>query len=265
MAVPRISKMVTDRQRQCEYVDWFVVKHREVLVEALVQLFQRDAGEGQPVPDVVVFIDALILRLRQAFAELKEAEESQLTDLAIDGIHRDQRDAFAKALRDVMTQWRDLFRINFGFRKAAAAGFESRMATHPLALLRQSDRILTQLHDPEFVLPPPAEGVEVTRETAIAKLEAAAKDLRQTMNDLTGGVTKSEGTKVAKDEAMEHFDEVYRLFVNLLRSAFRLVGKYELAKRLTLKIARRSRKSSEDTSPEPEPEPTAPAEPEAQP
>ena len=122
--------MITaDRQRQCEFVDWFVVKHREVLVEALTQLFQRDAGEGQPVPDVVVFIDALILRLRRAFAELKEAEERHLTELANDGVNRDRRDDSAQTLRDVMTDWRTLFRITHGDRKAAEVAVHFSSAT----------------------------------------------------------------------------------------------------------------------------------------
>jgi hypothetical protein len=256
--------MVTDRQRQCEFVDWFVVKHREVLVGALVQLFQRDAGEGQPVPDVVVFVDALVLRLRRAFAELKDAEERHNTELANDGVNRERRDVSEQSLRDVMTDWRSLFRVTHGLRKAAEVGFERRIASHPLAMLRQADRILTQLKDPELVHPA-TEGVAVTHETTIAKLDATSKALRQAMDDLTGGLTKTAGALVAKDAAMEHFDEVYRLFVNLLRSAFRLAGKHELANRLTLRLSRRSRRSdNEQTSPE-APEPAAPADPEPQP
>lgn len=241
MAIPRVSKMITDRQRKCEFVDWFVVNHRPALVKALAQLFQQDLEEGQPLPNVDLFLDGLVRRLRRALRELVEAEQTHLAEIADDGIHRDRRDEAARDLRDVVFNWRPVIRAVFGERKAEEAGFERRIADHPLALLRQTERLLARFRDPEFELDATRfDGVAVTRERIVEQLESPARQLRQAIDDVTSEQTKAHGTKVAKDQAMTHFDHVYRAFVNLFDPAFRLIGEDELAERLTLKLSRRS-------------------------
>ena len=266
MAVPKASKMITDRQRQCEFVDWFVVNHREALVTALVLLFQQDLEEGEPAPDVMVFLSSLVRRLRRAFRELVETEQRHLGEIANDGIYRDRRDETVPAVREVVLFWRHAFRTAYGARKTEETGFERRISDQPLTLLRQSERILSNAKDPAFELVP-AEGTQADREVLIRQLEPLVQQLRQFMDALTSELTKAHGTKVAKDQAMGHFDQVYRIFVNLVQPAFRLAGYHELAERLTLKVARRSdtTEAPEEPLPEPVTEPSAPADPEPQP
>lgn len=259
MAVPRISKMITDRQRKCEFVDWFVVNHRKALVEALADLFQKDLEEGEALPDVDLFLDGLVRRLRRALRELVEAEQAHLGEIADDGIHRDRRDQAAQELRDVVFNWRPVIRAVFGERKAEEAGFERRIADHPLALLRQTERLLSRFKDPGFELDATRfDGVAVTREKVVEQLESPARKLRQAIDGLTSEQTKAHGTKVAKDQAMAHFDHVYRAFVSLFEPAFRLIGELELAERLTLKLPRRS-EQAEDPRESLEETPDAPA------
>jgi len=260
MAVPQVSKMITDRQRQCEFVDQFVVTHQPAVVEALVQLFTLDVEEGQASPDVVGFVNALVLRLRRAFADLVDTELRHLEELANDGVFRDLRDRAAQALREVLSDWRTLFRVAFGERKAEEVGFERRIAQQPLALLRQARRILTKLGDVAFELPAPRiDGVVVTREKAIEHLEEPVRQLRQAMDDLTRELSRAHGTQVAKDRALAYFDEVYGLFVRLLQSTFRLAEKPDLAERLPLRLSRRSGSPEAGGEP-PDPAPEAPEE-----
>jgi hypothetical protein len=196
-----------------------------------------------------------------------EAERLHLDEIANDGVFRDRRDAAVQAVRDAVFFWRTAFRTAYGDRKAEETGFENRISDHPLTLLRQTLRILSRLKDAAFELPTPAEGTNADRDAATRKLETPVQQLRQSMDDLTSEQTKAHSTKVAKDQAMEHFDEVYRIFVSLFRPAFRLAGYHELAERLALKPARRpdQAEAPEEPLPEPPTEPSAPAAPDAQP
>jgi len=200
MAVPQVSKMITDRQRQCEFADRFVVNHHDALVAALDRVFRQDLEEGHPETGALPYVDSLVRRLRRAFADLVAAEERHLAELADDGVYRDRRDESARALRDVLFDFRRMFRSAFGDRKAEEAGFERRIAQHPLALLRQTGRIVKKLRDPAFELSASRyEGVAVAREKVAEHLETPARQLRRAVDDLTNEQTKAHGTKVAKD------------------------------------------------------------------
>ena len=68
-----------------------------------------------------------------------------------------------------------------------------------------------------------------------------------------------QGKQVAKDKEMSDFRATYSLFVNMVRSSFRLAGEAELANRLTLSQPRRPTAtspedpSSGDVPPQPSP------------
>jgi hypothetical protein len=236
--------MVTDRQRRCEFVDWFVVNYREALLEALTRVFEKSLGRA--VPDLGFYLDGQVSLLRGSLRELVAAEQAHLDEIANDGVFRDRRDQAAQALREVVFNWRPVIRAVFGERKAEEAGFERRIADHPLALLRQTERLLSRLNNPQFALDATRfEGVAVTRDKIVEQLEKPARQLRQVMDDLTSEQTKAHGTKVAKDKATADFDEAYQLFVGTFRPAFRLVGEHELSERLTLKLSRRPGQSEE--------------------
>ncbi len=124
MAVPRVSKTITSRQKTCELVESFVGAHRRELTESLELLFKQDAEEGQPTPDVPVFVNGLLRRLRGSFEELFIAEQRHLDELSDDREPREMRDDTVGALREVLIDMRDVFRVAFGSAKSEKAGFE---------------------------------------------------------------------------------------------------------------------------------------------
>ena len=56
-------------------------------------------------------------------------------------------------------------------------------------------------------------------------------------------------TKIAKDRAMEAFDETYLLIVRMLVWAFRLAGRRELAAKLPTSLRQPSKKRAEAGEP----------------
>lgn len=253
MAVPQVSKMITDRQRQCEFAEEFVLYHRPALVEAIDLLAQQDLEEGQPVPDVAGVADWLSRRLRRTFTGLTEAERRHLDEIANDAQYRERRDLAVNDLSAMLFDLRAIFRGAFGNAKAQEAGFERRIAQRPLALIRQTRRILGKLRDPGYELPPSRHtAVAVTRESVVESLEPPAQELRDAVTRVTREQTKVQGTQVAKDAAMADFDETYLLFVRILVAVFRLAGQRELAARLELSVRRRAQTPEETADPAPE-------------
>lgn len=250
MAVPQVSKMITDRQRQCEFAEEFVTHHRPALVEAVDLLAQQDLEDGQPVPDVVGVADWLTVRLRRAFTNLTDAERRHLDEIADDAQYRERRDQAAQALGTALFDLRAIFRGAFGDAKAQEAGFERRIARRPLALIRQAQRIYAKLRDPGYELPPSRQqAVAVTGESVAETLESSAQELRDAVTLVTREEAKVQGTQVAKNAAMADFDETYLLFVRILVAVFRLAGERELAARLELSVRRRPRTPDEAADP----------------
>ncbi len=136
MANPKISKMVTRRQKQCELVEWFLQVHRQEVAESL-DLFLRQIGvpgwseDDELPPDVETFLDRLGGRLRGALDVLLEAEQSHLDEVANDTEPRQRRDRAVDDLRDDLFHLRDLFRGAYSKSTAEEIGFEKRIAPDP--------------------------------------------------------------------------------------------------------------------------------------
>lgn len=245
MALPRVSKVITAHQKLCEFVEWFVKTYRQELAEALAEVFQQDTEEGQTTPDVLPFVDGLLRRLRSALNDLIEAEKVHLDELADDAGYRKLRDDAVTDVRRVVLDLRGLFRAAFGPIKAQEAGFEKEVASDPVALLRQTNRLLDNLGRDDLDLPPSQyEGVTVTPALFVTQLEPQVKVLREAMNHVVQEEGEAQGTQVAKNRALQAFAETYVLFLHILQAAFRMAGKPELAARLR-RTVRRSRRSGD--------------------
>ncbi len=239
MAVPRVSKTITSRQKTCELVESFVGAHRPELTESLELLFQQDAEEGQPTPDVPVFIDGMLRRLNGSFNELVVAEQKHLDELSDDRTHRDNRDEAVGALREVLIDMRDAFRVAFGFAKSEEMGFERNVAEDPLALSRQTHRLLENLRKPELELSPKYEGIVTVNPAGAGDLiDGRRQKLRDALDHVIREQSEAHGTQVAKDQKLAAFNQTLSLFLNMVESAFKLAGKHELAARLRPTIRR---------------------------
>lgn len=241
MAVPKVSKMVTDRQRRYEVVVELVRTHREELAEALGLSFQNALDpSGSGIPD---YLDLLMARLRRTFDELVEAETRHLDELANDAVLRKRRDGLATALRQALFAMRQVIRGAFGGDIAQVLGFERRIADDPRPLIRQGRRIEDKLRDVAVVLPPSrVPGISVDREPMAAALGALIEELREAVDHVTRDASKAQGTKVTKDLAMKAFDKTYPQVAQSLAGVFRLAGRTELAARIP-RVRRRPSKS----------------------
>lgn len=248
MAIPRVSKMVTHRQRLCEFVERFVQVHREEVAEALALYLHQigdPAGQDPGTPDVKAFLDRLRGRLKEALRQLLQAEQRHLDELADDAEPRKRKERTTAELSQDVFQLRDLFRGAYGRSTAEEViGFERRIAYDPAALARQSERVAARLRDPGLSLPPPRfEWLEISVEGAAATLEGKLERLRAATVDVTRNRSRAKGSKLVKDQAINGFDKAYRPIVKLLRAAFRLAGKPELAARIP-SLRRRPRRKA---------------------
>ena len=243
MANPTISKMVTDRQRRCEFVDWFVKTYREEVTEALeLVLRAEDDSEAPSEGSLTTHLDQLLRRLKRALEDLIAAERTHLDEVANDAAPRGRRDEAAAVLRRVLFDLRNLFRGAYGREKAEEIGFERRIAPDPLALLRQVQRLRDHLRGP---FPSPRyPGLEIPAEPALGAVETPLRELREAIDEVHYERGKVQGTKIAKDRAMKAFDETYLQIVRMLVPSFRLAGKHQLADQIPMSLRRRTRRNA---------------------
>ena len=242
MTIPKVSKMITDRQKRYEFVQSFATTHRDVLAEALSQLLD----ENLPGPGAASYLDGLMRRLGRTLEDLVRAEQKHLDELGNDAALRKRRDTAVSELRQDLFHMRDLLRGVYSRATAEELGLERRIAPHPLALLRQGRRIESRLRDPGLRhLAPRFPGVTVTGESLAAAIKPRLRELREAIDDVTRDEGKAEGTKVEKDKAMNVFDGTYQHVVRTLVEAFHLAGKPELAARIPTSLRRRSRRTGE--------------------
>jgi hypothetical protein len=243
MAIPKLSKMVADCERKYARVAAFVNVHRQTLLDAFGQAIRPGLEHGEPAFDPAAWLDGFFRRLRQSFAELLDAEERHLDELAGDAHHRDERNEAAADLRTRLIDLRNLFRANFGKEKTEEAGFPRRLRPEPLTLLRQVGRILRRLFDEGFDLPAARFASEqASRSKAVEVLVPAARRLRRAVDLAAHEQCKARVTRAAKNEAMKRFGVAHRATVDLLDGICRFAGRSDLMPLLREPSPRRSEK-----------------------
>lgn len=274
MALTDVSKMITDRQQKCEYVEWFMRNHGEALAQALAEVLRPVLEEGETLPDTWVLIKALMRYLRGTLEGLVDSEISLIDGVSDEDLSRQDRDGLIAALRQAFIDARGMLRSGYGLKKALAAGFPLRVAQRALALLRQSLRVSRKLRAAGFDLGEPQYELNggVTADVILSIFEPKAAALRAALDSVTKEKTMIAGTQVSKDQKMQEFDQVYGLFVSLLQAAFRMAGMPDLADRFRPTVPGRPTPSTEpvpDPAPDtPPPDPEPPTDeplPEAQP
>lgn len=250
MTVPRTSKMVTDRQKRYELVVELVGSQREDLIDAL-NLRLRGGGQSLPPADVSAYLAGLTGCLGRSFEELIRTERIHLDELSGDAARRRRRDEAVSELRRVLFGMRSLLRGAFGDLLTQKLGFEKRLDPHPLPLLRQGLRIEDGLRDPGVVPEPRFRGVTLDLESLADEIRPYLRELREAIDGVTEDFAKVQGTKVAKDRAMDAFDRTFGQVARTLVEAFRLAGKPELASRIPTGLRRRRKRSNvEEKRPE---------------
>lgn len=243
MAVPKLSKMVADCERKYARVARFVHTHRQTLLDAFARALRPGLEGGEPTPDAAVLVDGFFGRLRKALAELLDAEERHLDELAGDGICRAERDQAAQELRALLFDLRSLFRANFGNKKTDEAGFPRRLRPEPHALLQQAMVLLERLHDQGLDLSAARfASSEAPRTKAIRVLEPATQRLRRAVDLAAYERCKAGVTRAAKLEAMKRFGIAHRATVDVFKAVCRFAGRRDLMRLLGQPARRRSKK-----------------------
>ena len=240
-----VSKMITVFQRLCHFAEEFTEEHRGPLSSALTAIFQEDLEEGQEIPNVDHLITSLLRRLRHTLEKLVESEAELIIAVKENSEFGTKREELTRALREAFDRARAECRNHFGRVKADLAGFPARLAVNTAALLRQTKVVSMKMRQGDFDLGDPLiRNSSATAETILEIFESEVEGLRSAMSAATRRRARMQGRQVVKDKEMRDFRATYSLFVNMVRSSFRLAGQDELARRLTLSQARNSSTSS---------------------
>lgn len=260
----KISDMVTDREKKCEFVKSFHASHRQQLADGLARTLGPDLAEGQDVNDVLAVVDLLVRCQDRSLGSLITAESTHLNEVSDDNSVKEDRDETTLEFRGTMFDMREFCRRGFKEPVAEKLGFENRLAQDPVALARQGNRILGNLRAPDLELPEwRYAGLPVTAEFVASALAPGLERLVALNDAITAERTGFQGTVVAKNEAMKNHDTIYLVTVRLLQGLYKLAGLTELADRMELTLRRRSgRSSATDETPgePPAPPDTAPPE-----
>jgi hypothetical protein len=250
MALKDVSKMITVFQKQFRFAEWFTRVYREPMTKALTDVFAKDLPDGEEAPVVVGMVDSLVRGLRSSFQTLSGCETMLLTSLKKEEILRALEFKLTGLLRQAVDRARSICRACFGPEKADEAGFPSRMAEDPLPLLRQTDVVIFNLRNPEFVLGENlVPGSNHDAGTILGAFEPAAAELQKTLDESATQKAITQGKQAEKDEAMTTFRTTYSIFVAIVRGCFRLAGFIELADRMTLTLRRRPNGGEPDVPP----------------
>ncbi len=244
----KLSKMVTDRQRWFETVAAHFERYAPEVVEALATVLEPELGEGEPMPDMLGSLRLQMRRLKRALDRMLDADVAYTNERGFGGGRRQRREELTRELHDTIMDLRDVIRVLYGRTKATELGFENRIAHRHRPLLRQVDRILGKLGDPEVQLEASIyKGAEVNRANMAKKIEPMARALRDAGQAVTQEGSTVSGGLVEKRLAIKDFDELALQTMAHIESAFRLAGKNELANHFRV-LPRRSRppKSSDE-------------------
>jgi len=262
----KISDMVTDREKKCEFVKSFHASHRQQLADGLTRTLGPDLAEGQDVDHVLGVVDLLVRCQDRSLRTLLTAESTHLNEVGNDNAVRVARDGTTLEVRETMFDMREICRRCLTDAVAEKIGFESRLAQDPVALARQGNRVLGNLQDPTFPLPPSRyPGLPVTAAFVASAIAPGLQSLVALNDAITGERTGFQGTIVAKNEAMKGHDTIYLVTVRILQGLYKLAGLPELAARMELTLPRRSGRPAEDGTPGEPPTPPETAPPETPP
>lgn len=228
------SKMVVDRQKSCQAVEASVDTHEALIVGSLSTRLDPLLEEGEVPPDYALTLQLLRRYLALHRTQLVHADERHLDELADDAKPRRRREEAAAVVRADVLGLRSALDGGWGNdRGLELAGVENRILYDPVAVLRQGERVVGRMREPDFDLGPPRlPGFQFDVEAFLAVLETHCEELRQAVFDFDHEKREGEQTQFAKNQAMEDYNRAFTLTAGLLEAIYRFVGATGLASRV---------------------------------
>jgi len=226
--------MVTRRQTSARNVCSAIARHTEKTQEAFAGVLGPFLKEGDSVPDLIPLQHMLEQVLEQLRRDLVASDETHLLELQEHRAARARRDTASAALAERLVQLRKAMTGVFG--DLAADGYKGiggAMIRNPEILARKARRVLERLQSGTPEMPPPrVPGFTVDPQPWAGLLEGPLRELEEALKEVADDRRDSEGTLVAKHEALEAYDRAFQKVAQLQESLFRFADLKGLAERV---------------------------------
>lgn len=197
------------------------------------KLAARPVPEGQPMVNHDEFLDSLRGQLVWSYNNLFQKDFNYAQEIADDQKYFDDREDASRDLRHVMIDGRGIFEHCYRPANISEFGFPNELARDAEGLYQQGRHLDQRLREPDLPVPTPwsaklvVGALDLADEVSprVARLEAVLAHVRQEKKELTTA-------QMARNEAIQHFDQTFVWVSNTCESLFSLAGEKELARRV---------------------------------
>lgn len=218
------SSMVAERMQSCELVLWALVTFGRQMVDVLVERFSSHLEEGQAMPfatELELFKKELT-RLRD---DLRAADRHLRTQKLQETQSRKRRDAVIKDVNAKVAKLRRLFGGVYEDDQLAEVGFARRNARPPEELLEQAAYLVVRLGRKNLQLTGSQyDDFELDAPKFARELKPRVTKLRLALTALRRQERQTEAAQLAKNEAMEEFNQGFVWMARTVESYLRLAG-----------------------------------------
>ncbi len=241
------DKMIRNRRRSSLSVESSVEIHGEQVAADLEEFFANKLREGETMPAFLIILQFLQRLLASAREGLTRVAAEHLTEVDGDNKTRRRRDVLKERLATKGRRLRDVLDGLFGPGSGLElAGLDRRAAQEPVDLMAQTERIMERFSAIDTgTIRPDLAGFSMDPAAMIADLQPDYDELRGLVDEQNRENRRSDATVIAKNEAMDEFDRVFRHVGSTLAAYYSLAGHEELAKRVTPSTRRAGRTRSE--------------------
>ncbi len=244
--------MIRDRRKSSLSVESSVEIHGEQVAADLEELFADKLREGETMPAFLIILRFLQRLLASAREGLTRIAAEHLKEVDGDNKSRRRRDVLKEKLAAKGRRLRDVLDGLFGPGSGLElAGLDRRAAQEPVDLMAQTERIMERFSAIDTgTIRPDLAGFSMDPTATIADLQSDYDEFRGLVDELNRENRRSDATVIAKNQAMDEFDRIFRLVGSALAAYYSLAGHEELAKRVTPSTRRAGQTKAEDEAEE---------------
>jgi hypothetical protein len=232
-----ISTQVSNRIAWARFAEASHRIHGASVESTLAALYDGiDGFDGDKIGEVLA---ALAARLGISTEEMRAGELALAAELADDDEHRDQRDEIVEQLRGELFEGRDAIERGFGEGAASAYGLDGTPPRQPDSLLAYAENAINLLQQT-----PKSDtdvfGIAIDTNKVAGRLEQSHAKLEAALDQLDEETRKAHTARVARDEAVDEWTEVFRGTARVLSGMYLLAGRKDLAERVRPRVRRSS-------------------------
>jgi hypothetical protein len=224
-------KTVTARTQSCRTVVWAIDTFGGRLVDELGPSFTPFLGEGEVMP-FETQLELFKKKLIHDRDQMVSADRAYRDQRAQETLVRGRRDAAVKEVNRDMVGLHDAMKGVYSAEKLAELGFPRRMPRGPEQLSEQASYLNLRLSDPDLDLSGARFEFQVEASNLVGSLSGSSATLKQEIDELAREERETEALKLAKDDALDRYNNSFLWIARAVESLLRLAGLDEVARRV---------------------------------